>query len=123
VQQRHRYRFGLCACHWCTLFLIIVMIDSMCFGLQASAKGLGLFPPSPALMNQAIRTKQSGQPWPPPPQGWAAEFHRTVMRLDAELACVSVVLCDDKPNSFGAPDVLQVGFITFPYASECSASY
>ena len=77
--------------------------------LQASAKGLGLFPPSPALMDKAIRTKLSGQPWPPPPQGWAAEFHRSVTRVDANLACVSVVLCDDKPNSFGAPDVLQVG--------------
>ena len=36
-------------------------------------------------------------------------FRPYSMEVDVKLSEVSLVLCNDKPNSFGAPDVLQVG--------------
>jgi hypothetical protein len=61
------------------------------------------------MLPVALRARQEGRPWPAPPQGWAAEFRRRMTRVDAQLAGVSLVLCDDKATCFGAPDVLQVG--------------
>ena len=31
------------------------------------------------------------------------------MNVELQLSGCSLVLCDDKPNSFGAPDVIQLG--------------
>lgn len=73
-------------------------------------KGVGLFPPNPAVLDAAVQAKRSSGA-AGPVRGMAAEFHRNMFRIDAHLDAISVVLCDDKPNSFGAPDILQVSFV------------
>ena len=37
--------------------------------------------------------------------GWG--FRATIMEMDINTKDVSIILCNDKPTSFGAPDVLQ----------------
>ncbi len=77
---------------------------------QAMSKGLGLFNPAPALLPAAIASKRAGKPvWAPCPL--QATFRRSILRAETSLASVSLVLCDDKPHSFGAPDILQVSWL------------
>jgi len=66
-----------------------------------------MWPPRPDLQSKVLEIRSGGGPWPPPPTGWAAAFRRSSMRCTADLAAVVLMLCDDKPQSFGAPDVLQ----------------
>jgi hypothetical protein len=73
---------------------------------QAVEKGLGVWLPHPDLLPAAIARKRAGLP-PAAPPG-AGEFRRAATRLDLQVAGLSVVLCDDKPSTFGAPDILQV---------------
>ncbi|WIA12623.1 hypothetical protein OEZ85_006280 [Tetradesmus obliquus] len=75
---------------------------------QSMSRGLGMWPPRPDIQQQVLAVRAAGGTWPPPPTGWAAEFRRSSLRCTAELAAVVLMLCDDKPQSFGAPDVLQV---------------
>lgn len=66
-----------------------------------------MWPPRPDIQAEVLAVRAAGGPWPPPPTGWAAEFRRSSLRCNVELAAVVLMLCDDKPHSFGAPDVLQ----------------
>eukprot|EP00775_Hariotina_reticulata_P006353 gene6353-6586_t len=74
---------------------------------QSMGAGLGMWPPRPDLQSKVLEIRAAGGTWPPPPTGWAAAFRRSSMRCNADLAAVVLMLCDDKPQSFGAPDVLQ----------------
>ena len=38
----------------------------------------------------------------------AATFRQSKLKLEAALQSIAVVLCNDKPQTFGAPDVLQL---------------
>jgi len=73
---------------------------------QALQRGVGAWLPHPDLLPAAIARKRAGLP-PGPPQSAAAEFRRAATRVDLQAAGLSVVLCDDKPSTFGAPDILQ----------------
>jgi hypothetical protein len=67
-----------------------------------------MWPPRPDIQEHVLAVRAAGGTWPPPPTGWAAEFRRSSLRCTVELAAVVLMLCDDMPQSFGAPDVLQV---------------
>lgn len=69
--------------------------------------GVGAWPPRPDVLPSALAARAAGLAWPPPPQGWAAAYRPSSLRLVAALECVTLLLCDDRPASFGAPDVLQ----------------
>eukprot|EP00878_Enallax_costatus_P006928 GHUV01007260.1.p1 GENE.GHUV01007260.1~~GHUV01007260.1.p1 ORF type:complete len:2890 (+),score=849.52 GHUV01007260.1:2-8671(+) len=79
----------------------------MDFAGRARSTGLGMWPPRPDIQAEVLAVRAAGGVWPPPPTGWAAEFRRSSMRYTVEFATVMLMLCDDKPHSFGAPDVLQ----------------
>jgi hypothetical protein len=63
--------------------------------------------PHPDYLPAAINRRRAGLPLAAPP-GAAVEFRRAAARVDLQVAGLSVVLCDDKPSTFGAPDILQV---------------
>lgn len=66
-----------------------------------------MWPPRPDIQAEVLAVRAAGGVWPPPPTGWAAEFRRSSLRCSIELTALTLMLCDDKPHSFGAPDVLQ----------------
>jgi hypothetical protein len=70
--------------------------------------GLGTWPPRPDTQAAVLAVRAAGGAWPPPPSGWAAEFRRSSLRCSAQVTALVLMLCDDKPHSFGAPDVLQL---------------
>lgn len=75
---------------------------------QCVSGGLGVWPPRPDIQAAVLAMRGCGAAWPSPPSGWAAEFRRSSLRCSAQAAALVVMLCDDKPHSFGAPDVLQL---------------
>ena len=43
-----------------------------------------------------------------PQEAAAREFRPSAFHLDGSMQTVSLVLCNDKPQTFGAPDVLRL---------------
>jgi hypothetical protein len=80
-----------------------------------------MWPPRPNIQAQVLAIRAAGGTWPPPLSGWAAEFRRSSLRSTVQVATLVLMLCDDKPHSFGAPDVLQViaRGVSAVHASEC----
>lgn len=84
------------------------MLHAVLVHVQHTRSGLGMWPPCPNIQPQVLVIRAMGGTWPPPTFGWAAEFRRSSLRSTVQIDTLVLMLCDDKPHSFGAPDVLQV---------------